>query len=171
MTDCDRVTPDFCLEMKLAAGSDIAGRLLFVGLIVSLLLPVFANASCRFTSISDISFGNYNVFSPLPNSGGVGSLTISCGSGEHSPYDVTLSVGQSNSYATRFMRNGANKLNYNLYTNASRTIIWGNGSGGSSALTVSRSSTSTLTIYGLIPEGQDVTFGTYTDFITASVNF
>ncbi len=143
---------------------------LFFIAVLSLIFP--AAAACRFKSISDISFGNYNVFSTLPNTGGVGSLAISCtGGGEHSNFDVTLSTGQSNSYAYRIMKNGPNSLNYNLYTNAARTVVWGNGTGGSSVMSASRNSTTTLSIYGLIPEGQDAAFGSYSDNIAATVNF
>lgn len=132
--------------------------------------PLSAAASCRFISISNISFASYNVFFVLPNSGGIGSLTIKCDDTKHAIYEVALSAGQSNHYAVRFMKNGANKLNYNLYTNASRTVVWGNGTGGSSVMRPDIN-TATMTIYGSIPGGQDAASGLYTDNITASVDF
>jgi spore coat protein U-like protein len=145
---------------------------LFFFALLSQTFPVAA--ACRFKSISDISFGAYDVFSALPNTSGVGSLSISCsgdGEHEHSNFDVTLSTGQSNSYAYRIMKNGPNSLNYNLYTNAARTVVWGNGTGSSSVMSASRNGTTLLSVFGLIPDGQDVAFGTYTDSITATVNF
>ncbi len=146
-------------------------RLLIFGLFVSVLLqPNSASASCRFTSVSDISFASYNVFSSSANTSGVGSLTLKCGNEEHASNEVTLSTGQSNNYATRFMKSGSNRLNYNLYTNVSRTVVWGNGTGGSSVMKADKNTT-TLTIYGLIPSGQDAAFGSYQDTVTATVDF
>jgi spore coat protein U-like protein len=164
-------------HLILAKGESVIRHRTFPGVtavfIFALLSQTFpAAAACRFKSISDISFGAYDVFSALPNTSGVGSLTISCsGGGEHSNFDVTLSTGQSNSYAYRIMKNGPNSLNYNLYTNAARTVVWGNGTGSSSVMSASRNGTTLLSVFGLIPDGQDVAFGTYTDSITATVNF
>lgn len=143
---------------------------LFCLIAVLIFQPIFANASCRFISISNISFANYNVFSALPNTGGIGSLSLKCDDEKHTFYEVALSTGQSNNYATRFMKSGVNKLNYNLYTNASRTVVWGNGTGGSGILKLGEHNT-LLAIYGLIPGGQDAATGLYTDSIIASVDF
>lgn len=195
MNDLENATPEYCSEMNLATSRDVVGRdssrhacrepveavkmnpdllflrILFTGTIFALLLqPNSASASCRFTSVSDISFASYNVFSSSANTSGVGSLTLKCGNEEHASNEVTLSTGQSNNYATRFMKSGTNRLNYNLYTNVSRTVVWGNGTGGSSVMKADKNTT-TLTIYGLIPSGQDAAFGSYQDTITATVEF
>ena len=69
------------------------------------------------------------------------------------------------------MRSGTNQLNYNLYTDAARTVVWGNGSGTSSIQTVARNRTTTLNVYGQIPAGQDAVVGNYTDTILATVTF
>jgi spore coat protein U-like protein len=69
------------------------------------------------------------------------------------------------------MKNGSNSLNYNLYTNAARTVVWGNDKGSSSTMSASRNSITILSVFGLIPDGEDVAFGIFTDSITATVNF
>jgi spore coat protein U-like protein len=69
------------------------------------------------------------------------------------------------------MNNGANTLTYNIYTSASRSIVWGDGHGGSSSQTAYKNSTTTLSLFGQIPAGQDVATGTYTDNLDATVNF
>jgi spore coat protein U-like protein len=166
-------------HIVLAKGDSVLRHRVFPGVTVLLIFAVLSHpfpaaAACRFKSISDISFGVYDVFSAHPNTSGVGSLSISCSGGdehEHSNFEVALSTGQSNSYAYRIMKYGSNSLNYNLYTNAARTVVWGNGTGSSSVMSASRNSTSILSIFGLIPDGQDVAFGTYTDSITVVVNF
>jgi spore coat protein U-like protein len=133
--------------------------------------PSLAAPSCTFTSVTAVSFGNYDVFATLPNNNGVGSLTIRCIGGGGPSFVVTLSTGQSNSYASRVMKSGVNPLNYNLYTSAARTVVWGDGTGGSSAGTAPANGTTALSVFGQIPAGQDAAVGTYTDSITATVNF
>jgi len=140
-------------------------------LLIAMWQPLPALASCSFRSVTDVGFGTYNVFDTLPNASGVGSITIKCQGGGGNAYDVTLSTGQSYSYASRSMKSGANALSYNIYTSATRSIVWGDGTGGSSTQTVYKNSTATLSLFGQIPAGQDVANGTYTDDLIATVNF
>jgi spore coat protein U-like protein len=128
-------------------------------------------ASCTFQSVVGVAFGTYNVFSPNANYNGVGRLTIACSGGGSSSFVVALTTGQGNTHATRVMKSGANTLNYDLFTDAARTITWGDGTGGTSTIRIARNSTSTLSIYGGIPAGQDVAAGVYTDSIIATVTF
>jgi spore coat protein U-like protein len=130
-----------------------------------------ADSSCTFQTVTAVSFGAYNVFATGPNNNGVGSLTIRCVRGGGPAFAVTLSTGQSNNYASRVMKSGVNQLNYNLYTSAARTTVWGDGSGGSSAFAINADATTALSVFGRIPAGQDAAVGTYTDSITATVTF
>jgi len=120
-----------------------------------------------------VTFGRYDVFSlpATPNDSGVGSLEIRCIGGGDTTFPVTLSTGRSNNYASRVMSSGANLLTYNLYTSAARTVVWGDGTGGSSAVAAARNSTTRLNVFGRIPGGQDAAVGNYSDFITATVIF
>jgi spore coat protein U-like protein len=130
----------------------------------------FVLANCAFTSITGVSFGIYDVFSAIPNNNGVGSITVNCRGGTSS-FVMSLSSGLSNSYISRIMMNGANSLNYNLYTNAGRTLVWGDGSGGSLTLTGLGNGKTTLNVFGQIPPGQNAKVGIYTDNIVVTVNF
>jgi len=133
----------------------------------------FGDAACTITSTS-VAFGAYNVFSApaAPNDTGVGTLRIDCrGGGAATNFPVALSTGQGGSYATRVMNSGANLLNYNLYTSIARSTVWGDGTGGSVAPTVRRNRTTTLSVYGRIPGGQDAAVGNYADTIIATVTF
>jgi spore coat protein U-like protein len=69
------------------------------------------------------------------------------------------------------MMSGRNHLDYNLYTSADRSAVWGDGHGGSQLMTVRKNKVTTLSVYGQIPAGQDVAIGTYTDPIVATVTF
>lgn len=132
-------------------------------------LPVWA--ACNFKSATGVGFGLYNVFDLLPNTSGVGSLTIACQGGSGSAYDVSLSTGQSHSFTSRSMKHGAMTLSYNIYTSAARSLVWGDGTGGSSTQSAYKNTTATLTLFGQIPAGQDVANGIYTDTLIATVNF
>ena len=130
----------------------------------------FAGTQCELNFVSAINFGNYDVFSSSSNNYGVGNLTIRC-VGNASVFLVTLSSGQSNSYVSRAMRSGANILNYNIYNSAARIIVWGDGTGGTGTMTANRNSTTSLSIFGQIPAGQDVAVGAYSDDVTATIIF
>ena len=90
---------------------------------------------------------------------------------------VALSQGSSGSYAARTLRRAPSSvLQYNLYTNASRTTVWGNGSGGTGTMGDSmgawfQPNSRTFTIHGRVPAGQDPALGLHTDTITVTVTF
>ncbi len=144
-----------------------------------------ANASCVGISCScsvDASTLNFGVYNPLAagNLDATGSVSVTCGAlvlGANISYNVTLGAGGSGNPLSRTMSNGANTLSYNLYTNAGRTLIWGDNSGGTSTvssaylLNLLLSRTDAFSIYGRIPSGQNVTAGSYTDTIVATVIF
>ena len=70
------------------------------------------------------------------------------------------------------MTSGGNTLTYNLYTDPSRTQVWGDGTGGSNVSNGSGSGAAqTINVYGRISSGQTVPTGTYTDTITVTINF
>jgi len=131
----------------------------------------FAASSTCTISATPVNFGAYSVFSTFPNNNSGGGVTVVCNNDSGGSFEVTLSTGLSNSYASRVMQSGANPLNYNLYTSAARTAVWGDGTGGSNTMMAAKNSTTMLNIFGQIPAGQDATVGTYTDSITVTVNF
>ena len=132
-----------------------------------------AAISCSVTA-TGVSFG---IYTPLQASAlnANGTVAISCTGG--AVFDiatVSLSTGSSGSYTNRTMKSGAASLDYNLYTNAAASQVWGNGSGGTSevqALIWFFATTATLTIYGAVNSGQDPAPGSYLDTITVSVSY
>ncbi|OYU44993.1 MAG: hypothetical protein CFE44_09900 [Burkholderiales bacterium PBB4] len=132
--------------------------------------PAVAKPFCSFASAAPVDFGIYSVFATQPNNFGVGSIQVNC-QGGGGPINITLSTGQSHSFAARQMRSGASTLLYNLYISAARSAVWGDGSGASSAVYLDKNSNTKLDIFGQIPARQDVAVGNYSDHITAIVNF
>ena len=129
------------------------------------------SASCTISAV-DVSFGTYNVFSASPLDS-TGSVTYTCTDIRPSVrITINLSRGGAPTFNPRRMLKSGEALNYNLYMDAARTTIWGDATSGTSQYgPVKANPTDTLTIYGRIPAGQDVTAGSYTDTVVATINF
>ena len=128
--------------------------------------------NCTIGTVIPVAFGTYNVFAATALAVN-GSISVSCaGSGSGT---VALDKGQnSSSFVSRAMKRtgGATLLTYNLYTDAATTIVWGDGTGGSTTQRLAGNSPSaTLTVFGKMGAGQDVGVGTYTDTVVITVNF
>ena len=136
--------------------------------LVGLLSESPASAACT-VSTTSVNFGAYD-----PKSGtaddSTGSVEVTCDKGPHPKNStIALSPGNSGTYAARQMESGANILTYNLYSNAARSQIWGDGSGGS--FTLGYNASGTFTVYGRIPALQNVQAGTYSDSLTVTITF
>jgi len=136
-----------------------------------------AGGSCFCSvSLTSIAFGGYNPQSASPLDT-VGTMSVSCTSSDPatSTFSVLLSPGSSGNTNARAMMSGSHPLYYNLYTNAARTIVWGDGSGGGeavdSAFPVPSRSTISLSIYGRIPALQNAWVGIYHDSVTVTVSY
>jgi spore coat protein U-like protein len=129
-------------------------------------------------SADAVAFGTY-----IPSSGSTatanGRVTIACASDVNGVYlpsfTVALSSGSGGSgFSPRRMSNGTYRLNYNLYTSAPFTTVWGDGTGGSQvqgygAGTNQRSTF--LTIYGRVPASQSSASGAFTDTINVTITY
>ena len=147
---------------------------LVLGIMVAgVLLATRAEAAPSCTvSTTAVNFGAYNVFNASPTDS-TGTLTYNC-SGNAQNLVITLSKGSSTTFNPRTMSNGTDTMSYNLYRNAARSIICGDGTGGSQSYQPANPTNGrdyVRTIYGRIPAGQDVSAGAYTDTITAIVNY
>ncbi len=129
-----------------------------------------AAASCTFPSVTNVNFGNYDVFGSA-NVDSTGSIQIRC-TGNPSSWVLTLDKGaNSSTYFPRNMINAGTLLNYNLYSDSGRTQVWGDGTGGTFTVSGSGSGTFTNTVYGRIPPSQDARAGLNTDTVVITVNF
>ncbi len=135
--------------------------------------PALAAIQCSFVSTVGVNFGAYDVFRGTPTDS-TGSVTYNCRGVGVSTITIDLARGSSSTYNPRQMRNGAQTLNYNLYLDAARSIIWGDNTGGSShygPIRPDNNVNTNVTIYGRILAGEDVPMGNYADTITATLNF
>jgi spore coat protein U-like protein len=130
-----------------------------------------ADAACSFTA-TGVSFGIYDVFSPAPNDS-TGAITFRCDPPDR---NITISIdgGANGTVAGRQLRNGTELLSYDLYLDAARSTIWGDGTSGTSNYFIKNPAPnrdSNVTIHGRIPAGQDVGVGTYADTVVVVINF
>jgi spore coat protein U-like protein len=149
-------------------------RVLIVAASVWLLstTSAFAQSPSCTISTTSVAFGNYNVFTATPDDS-TGTITYRCNSTAMN-ISIALSDGSSTTFSPRTLRKGGEVLSYNLYRNAARTQIWGNGTGGTSVYTQSNPPNNqnvNVTVYGRIPALQDVSAGNYSDTVSAVINF
>ena len=118
-------------------------------------------------SATGVGFGTFNPFAG-GNIDSTGNVAATCSPG--APYTIALSPGDGGNQMTRTMKSGAKQLSYNLFTDATRSIVWGDGTGASQ--TVSGSGTAgSHTIYGRIAVTSTTSVGSYADAIIVTVTF
>lgn len=118
-------------------------------------------------SVQGVAFGAYDVFSSQ-SLDSTGNIAVSCDVA--TSYTLTISPG-AGSYASRAMTNGPHRLNYNLFTDATHTTVWGDGTGGSASVAGAGGITANHTVYGRVPAGQNAYVGAYGDNLTVTLTF
>ena len=129
-------------------------------------------ANCS-VSVTPVVFGNYNVFNAAPLDS-TGTVVYRCNGGAKPIWISLTRGGNSNSFIPRVMARGNEKLEYNLYRDANRSVVWGNLTGGTSLYwdyDPPNNQNVTVTIYGRIPSGQDISAGNYSDTVQIEINF
>ena len=140
-----------------------------------------AGAECSITSVA-LAFGVYDPAAPSPDDTAT-TVTVTCvyvpPSGSRVGYTITLSNGMyGTGAATRQMASGSSRLAYNVFSDASRTRVWGTGSAGTVVATGSMTvgpgvgngtRTATHTVYGRVPALQDAVPGTYLDSLVLTL--
>lgn len=130
-------------------------------------LPLAAQAVCRvdarplaFGMLWDLSSHGADADSLvlLDCAAATGGLRVSLGPG--------LNAVQASG---RALRNGATSLPYNLYTDAARSQLWGDGTGGSSAAMAPGNAM--LTVYARIPPVPTPRPGSYSDAVEVIVDW
>ena len=137
--------------------------------------PAFATAVCSVSSLGT-AFGTYDTLSGS-NKDVVGSISVTCtGSiGEAVSYTISLSPGNGN-FIARNMQAGGAQLQYNLYSDGARQIIWGDGTGGTSVMSDNYSlpaatSTRDYMVYGDIPIQTGPPAGAYLDTVVITLMY
>jgi spore coat protein U-like protein len=149
----------------------VPGLLRSVAAIALLLVPATAHAAGCTISTTSINFGAYDVFSSGPTDS-TATITYRCNG--NSAVAIGITRGQSDTFNPRIMAKGLENLGYNLYLDSSHSTVWGDTGSGTQIYydpSAPNNKNVTITIFGRIPAGQDVSAGSYSDSVVAVVLF
>ena len=146
-----------------------------IGLALTLLAPESAHAiQCRIT-VTPVNFGIYIPATPA-HLDVIGQLDVRC-QAQPGSFSVSLGPGISGDQLARTLSaGGSNILNYNLYRDAARSQVWGDGTPPTFVVSGIRSGGGRPTnysypIYGRIFANQGPNPGIYSDDVLATVLF
>ena len=120
-------------------------------------------------STSGVNFGSVSFMTS--NTDATGTVTVQATN--TTPYNVGLGAGGGSgaTVATRKMTNGANTVTYSLYSDVSRTTVWGNTIGSDTVTGTGSGNNQSLTVYGRAPVQSSKPPGTYTDTVVVTVTY
>lgn len=125
--------------------------------------------SCDVT-VTDLSFGSYDPLNPSPtDADSVVNVTCTVDTGYVIGLDAGTGLGAT--VDTRKLSNGNQVIDYSLYRDSGRTLVWGNTSDADTATGVGTGMPKETRVYGRIPPRQTVKRGVYIDIVTVSVMF
>lgn len=166
------------------------GTLGFLALALLLATPAFAQTAtgtltvqssvtnnCRITAAT-LNFGAYDpvVAHAATDLLGSQALSLFCTKGVNAT-SIDMDLGANALVTQRRMASGAERLNYNLFRDAARTLNWGTGVNGvdpdvsTSKNTPLVAGGAAIVVYGTVPQNQDVAAGAYADSVTITINF
>ena len=123
---------------------------------------------CGITA-TDLNFGNYT------GAQSTAATTISVGCSSGTSYNVGLSAGTATGATvtnrSMTLTGGSTLLKYELLRGSYTGSNWGDSKAANWASGSGTGLVQNLTVYGVIPAGQSVTQGTYTDTITATLTY
>jgi spore coat protein U-like protein len=133
-----------------------------------------APTSCSASAVG-VAFGSYNPLANV-NSDSTGSVSVTCTGSATVSYSIAASAG-SGTFVTRQQLSGTNTVNYNIYIDNARTMVWGDGTAGTNQIAGSMTATTsgttqTSAVYGRIFSGQQAArVGSYSDTLTLTVTY
>ena len=134
-------------------------------------------ATCTISAVP-IAFGSYNpVTQAAVNT--TATITTTCTSLlVAGSYSISIGSGQSGTPTARYLLSNSNRLNYQIYVNAARTQVAGDGTAGTATVSGSITPlvgllvvTRTDTLYATIPGGQLAAPGTYSDTLILQLTY
>jgi spore coat protein U-like protein len=116
-----------------------------------------------------LAFGTSGVLTSNVNQ----TTTVSVTCSNTTPYNVGLDGGNvsGSTVGTRLLSNGTASVQFQLYSDSGRSVVWGNTLGTNTVSGTGNGSAQTLTVYGQVPPQTTPTASTYNTTVTASVTF
>jgi spore coat protein U-like protein len=117
-------------------------------------------------SATAVNFGGYDISSGSPVNS-TGTIGVACTPPVATVVKLDAGLNSGGNFNPRKMSGSGNYIEYNLYTDAACTMIWGDGTGN----TFTQSGGSNILVYGKLPALQNVRPGAYSDSVTVIVEF
>ena len=126
-------------------------------------------ATCVVTSATNLNFGTQGVLAA--NVDQTSTINVTCTN--TTPYNIGLDKGVNGaSVTTRQMKAaGPALINYSLFSDAGRTVNWGNTVGTDTVAATGTGSAQPFTVFGRIPPQVSPLAAVYTDTITVTVTY
>jgi spore coat protein U-like protein len=152
------------LTATLATGVMAAGIAQAATTTTTFAVTATVQSTCSATAAT-LAFPNYT------------SVSVKCT--KNTPFTVALNAGSTpgDAFAQRLMGSGANTLQYNLYTSAALTTIFGDGTGGTGTVPgtgLGVATANSVQVFGQLPDNatnQAAVPGSYSDTITVTVTY
>jgi spore coat protein U-like protein len=127
-------------------------------------------STCNTVTATTLAFGDYDSLSGSDKDT-TSTISVTCTSG--TSFSIKLNGGDNGTISARNLKEdaGTDTLSYGLYTDSSRSTVWGDGVTGSDVTGTGTGSAVTETVYGRISGGQTKNTGSYTDTITVTVDY
>jgi spore coat protein U-like protein len=97
------------------------------------------------------------------------TITVTCTTG--AAYNVALDGGGATNINARRMINGGNTVSYQLYRDASRTLVWGTTIGTNTLAGTGNGLAQALPVYGRVPAQATPPAAVYNDSVTVTVSY
>ncbi len=126
-------------------------------------------ATCVIGNAGNLDFGTQGVLSANVDQ----SSTIQVQCTNTTPYNIGLDAGAGvgATVTARKLTNGGNTITYSLYTDASRTTVWGNTIGTNTVAATGNGAAQSYTVYGRILAQTTPAPAIYTDTINVTVTY
>lgn len=156
-------------------------KLMILSAVAGAALAAPAGGACLLCSCTvdagAVAFGSFSAFAGAQDAAGL--IDVDCLGVLGTPLtSFTLKIGPGlyGSFAAREMRSGANALTYNLYTDAARTAVWGDGTAGTSTVTLTNGLSLLVwsvsaPVYGRVPPQPTARAGSYSDTVLVTVEW
>nr|MBV6630473.1 spore coat U domain-containing protein [Oceanococcus sp. HetDA_MAG_MS8] len=117
-------------------------------------------------AVLPMAFGNYDA----TENDAQADVTVTCTG--TTPWTLDIDGGGSGSISAREMTDGGSEtLGYQLYTDAGRTTVFGDGVTGDTVAGTGTGLAQTVTVYGRVPASQFPAAGAYTDTVTVTLTY
>ena len=126
------------------------------------------NSNC-YVSATNLNFGTVGAL--VSNVDAASSITVQCTKGTTYAIGLNAGTGPGATVGNRLMTHGAQQVAYSLYSNSSRTTVWGNTVGADTVSGTGNGSAQVLTVHGRVPAQTTPAPAAYSDTIIVTVTY